>query len=69
MKNRIKTISGALALTFMLLFGAAAFAHTTNAGIANPNMGSTGAPARNEGNRRRHRRHHRRWFRRRMDRR
>jgi hypothetical protein len=59
MKNRFKTISGALALTFVLLFGAVAFAHTSNAIVANPNLSSLGMPwARNERwKNRRHRRH------------
>jgi len=49
MKNRIKTISGALALTFMLLFGAVAFAGTANASMANPNNSAEGlASARND---------------------
>lgn len=62
MKNRFKTISGALALTFMLLFGAVAFAHTSNTSMANPNMGSAEMPsARNERYKNwRHRRHMRR---------
>lgn len=68
MKNRFKTISGALALTFMLLFGAVAFAHTNNAGIANPNTGSTGVPSKDnqQWKWRRHRRHHRHRHMRRM---
>jgi hypothetical protein len=66
MKNRFKTMSGALALTFMLLFGAVAFAHTTNTSMANANISSAGqTSARNEReNIRRHRRHHRRDLRR-----
>ena len=49
MKNRFKTISGALALTFMLLFGAVAFAHTSNTSMANPNVSAAEMPsARNE---------------------
>ena len=61
MKNRFKTVVGALALTFTLLFSAAAFANTTNASIGNPNMSSAGTPE--AGNQRlwirRHRRHDR----------
>ena len=61
MKNRFKTMGCALALSFMLLFSAAAFAHTTNASIGNPNMSSAGTPE--AGNQRlwirRHRRHRR----------
>ena len=61
MKNRFKIMSGALALTFMLIFGAVAFAHT-NTSMANANMSSEGQQlARKERwERRRHRRHHRR---------
>jgi hypothetical protein len=61
MKYRFKTTVGALALMFMLLFGAAAFAHTTNTSMGNPNMSSAGTPE--AGNQRlwvrRHRRHDR----------
>lgn len=66
MKNRFKTISGALALTFMLLFGAVAFAHTSNTSMANPNVSAAEMPsARNERRKnRRHRRHMRRMARR-----
>ena len=62
MKNRFKTMSGALALTFMLLFGAVAFAHTSNTSMANPNMSAAEMPsARNERYKNwRHRRHMRR---------
>jgi hypothetical protein len=61
MKNRFKTMSGALALTFILLFGAVAFAHATNRSIANPIMSSAGLPSAGNERRniRRHRRHHR----------
>jgi hypothetical protein len=62
MKNRFRTMGGALALTFMLLFGAVAFARTTNANMASPNLSS--APKQLERNIRqdirRHRRHHHR---------
>lgn len=59
MKTRFKTLSGALALTFMLLFGAVAFGRTANASVANPNMSASEMPsARNERWKyRRHRRH------------
>jgi len=61
MKTRFKTMSGALALTFMLLFGAVAFARTTNASMASPNLSSApqqlGRDIRRDT--RRHRRHHR----------
>ena len=72
MKNRFKTMSGALALTFMLLFGAVAFAHTTNTSMANLNRSaSEKSSARNERlklRRRHHRRRHhmRRWEKREM---
>ena len=66
MKNSFKTMSGALALTFMLLFSAVAFAHTGNTSMANPNMSASEmSSARKEGWRvRRHRRHMRRLVRR-----
>lgn len=66
MKTRFHTMSGALALTFMLLFGAVAFAHTANTSVANPNMSASEMPsARNERwKNRRHRRHMRRGIRR-----
>ena len=61
MKNRFKTMSGALALTLMLIFSAVAFAHTGKASMGSPNLSS--APkqlARNvRRDIRRHRRHHR----------
>lgn len=60
MKNRFKAMSGALALTFMLLFSAVAFAHTTNTSMTKPSMNAPGTPyARNERWRRSHRRHRR----------
>ena len=65
MKNRFKIMSGALALAFMLLFGAVAFAHTTNTSLANPNMSSTGMPAAGKDRWKRHHRRHRhmrRWI-------
>ena len=59
MKTRFKTMSGALALTFMLLFGAVAFAHTANTSVANPNVSAAEMPsARNERWRKRHHRRH-----------
>jgi murein endopeptidase len=68
MKNRFKTMGCALALTFMLLFGAAAFARTTNTSVVNPNMSSGGTLS--AGNQRewirRHRRHRRHRHMRRM---
>ena len=65
MKTRFKTMSGALALTFMLLFGAVAFAHTANTSVANPNMSASEMPsARNDRWKNRHRRHHMRRVRR-----
>lgn len=59
MRTRFKTISGALALTVMLLFSAVAFARTGNMNAAKPNMGSPEMPsARNDRwKKRRHRRH------------
>ena len=60
MKTRFKTITGALALTFMLLFGAVGFARTANAREAKPNVSASSATpsARNERwKNRRHRRH------------
>ena len=64
MKNRFKTMSGALALTFMLLFSAVAFAGTTNPKMANPNTSSAGlVSARNERRWIRHHRRHRRHMR------
>ena len=59
MKTRFKTLIGALALTFMLLFGAVAFGRTANASVGNPNMSASAAPsARNERwKNRRHRRY------------
>ena len=61
MKNRFKTTVGALALMFMLLFGTAAFAHTTNTSMGNPNMSSAGMSSANDQRWewRRHRRHNR----------
>jgi len=61
MKNKFKTTISALALTFMLLFSAAAFAHTTNASMGNPNMSSVGTPSASKQGLwiRRHRRHDR----------
>ena len=66
MKNRFKIMSGALALTFMLLVGAVAFAHPAKTSMANPNMSSFGMPgARNDRWKRHHRRHnHKREWRR-----
>ena len=66
MKTRFKTMSSALALTFILLFSAAAFAHTANTSVANPNISAAEmASARNERwKNRRHRRHMRRYVRR-----
>ena len=65
MKTRFRTISGALALTVMLLFSAVAFAHANTSG-ANPNMSASAMPsARFERwKNRRHRRHMRREIRR-----
>lgn len=62
MKNRFRTMSGALALTFMLLFGAVAFAHTTNASMASPNLSSAPKQLARDIRQdiRRHRRHHHR---------
>ncbi|MCU1266836.1 MAG: hypothetical protein JWM21_3154 [Acidobacteria bacterium] len=60
MKNRIKIMSGALTLTFMLLFSAAAFANSTNRSMAKPAMNSAGMPS---GIGERHHRHHRRHWR------
>ena len=62
MKNRFKATVSALALTFMLLFGAAAFASTANASTGNPNMGFGGAAAARDQRweLRHHRRHHHR---------
>jgi hypothetical protein len=61
MKNRFKAMSGALALTFMLLFSAVAFAHTTNTSTGNPNMSAPGMPSADNQRwkHRRHRRHRR----------
>ena len=56
MNKRFMTISGAFALTFMLLFGGVAFAHATNTNKAKPKMSASEMPsARND--RRKHRRH------------
>jgi hypothetical protein len=65
MKTRFKTMSGALALTLMLLFSAVAFAHTANTSMAKPNVSAAEMPsAHNERKNRRHRRHLRRKLRR-----
>jgi hypothetical protein len=66
MRTRFKTMSGALALTFMLLFGAVAFAHAANTSVPNPTMSASEMPAaRNDRwKHRRHRRHMRRVVRR-----
>jgi hypothetical protein len=59
MKNRFKTMSGALALTFMLLFGAVAFAGTASASVAIPNNSAEGlSSARNDRLWDNHHRHH-----------
>jgi hypothetical protein len=61
MKNRFKAISGAVALTFMLLFGVVAFANTTNRSMPSPNLSSAPKQLSRNDRRaiRRHRRHHR----------
>jgi len=66
MKTRFKTMSGALALTFTLLFSAVAFAHTANTSVANPTMSASAMPAarNNPWKKWRHRRHMRREVRR-----
>jgi hypothetical protein len=66
MKNKLKTMSSALALTFMLLFSVVAFARTANTSMANPNMSAAEMPQlRNERwENRRHRRQMRRDIRR-----
>ena len=61
MSNRFKSMSGVLALTFMLLFGAVAFARTANPSMTNRNMGSPempSAPKEHWNKKRHHRRHH-----------
>ena len=66
MKTRFKLISSALALTFMLLFSAVAFAHAANTSVPNPTMSASEMPAaRNQRwKHRRHRRHMRHMVRR-----
>jgi hypothetical protein len=68
MKYRFKLMCGALALTFMVLFGTVAFAHSTNTSMANPVMSSARVSLdkqrqeeRKEWRRRRHHRHRRHW--------
>ncbi|HXD33738.1 MAG TPA: hypothetical protein VN643_21640 [Pyrinomonadaceae bacterium] len=67
MKYRFKIMSSTLGLTFMLLFGAVAFAHTTNKSMAKPVMSSARMmPASKDRwdkhkHHRHHRRHHRHW--------
>ncbi len=63
MKIRFRTMSGALALTVMLLFSAVAFGHTATASAGNAKAGA--AETRNERwKKRHHRRHMRRVYRR-----
>jgi len=66
--NKLKTISGALALAFMLLCGAVSFAHAANKSMANASMNSAGNATMGKdrqelSNHHHHRRHHRHWHR------
>ena len=66
MNKKFTTVSGALALTFMLLVGGAAFAHATNASKAKAKVSAAEMPS--VSNNRRRKRHHRRRMRREMKR-